>query len=388
MSDDLTNVYNSVSWNNGAQHMDVDNGKNNRNITFKDEVSINNEDIYNGPNFVDPLNDDEEARDYHIRPSLTLLNQGNNDNYLKNVIKVVSGSNEVSDIPDTEVDLGNSQRRVDGTIDIGAYEYEAPLQPIVYVKADLTEANPDGTSWEKALGDLQGAVDLVGIYANNNPGKNGYVFVHNNVKPSENNPINLRLTLLNTKVYGGMNDETSVALDENFSNVEKVVDGLLDKRAGLIERDSKSTLSGVTINAENSIIDGFLINGVPTINNGYLSTSIVKGNVTGGSQGVLYNSLVTGNVSNVKAVNVTATGTISMENNNNRAGLNDTDLNKYVADDYWIYQLNETDKVNIDGGKNKKRQRNARSWLATSVTLQATSVSAMWLTTDVSRHGT
>lgn len=351
MSDDLTNVYNSVSWNNGAQHMDVDNGKNNRNITFKDEASINNEDIYNGPNFVDPLNDDEEARDYHIRPSLTLLNQGNNDNYLENVIKVVSGSNEVSDIPDTEVDLGNSQRRVDGTIDIGAYEYEAPLQPIVYVKADLTEANPDGTSWEKALGDLQGAVDLVGIYANNNPGKNGYVFVHNNVKPSENNPINLRLTLLNTKVYGGMNDETSVALDENFSNVEKVVDGLLDKRAGLIERDSKSTLSGVTINAENSIIDGFLINGVPTINNGYLSTSIVKGNVTGGSQGVLYNSLVTGNVSNVKAVNVTATGTISMENNNNRAGLNDTDLNKYVADDYWIYQLNETDKVNIDGGK-------------------------------------
>lgn len=355
MSDDLTNVYNSVSWNNGAQHMDVDNGKNNRNITFKDEVSINNEDIYNGPNFVDPLNDDEEARDYHIRPSLTLLNQGNNDNYLENVIKVVSGSNEVSDIPDTEVDLGNSQRRVDGTIDIGAYEYEAPLQPIVYVKADLTEANPDGTSWEKALGDLQGAVDLVGIYANNNPGKNGYVFVHNNVKPSENNPINLRLTLLNTKVYGGMNDETSVTLDENFSNVEKVVDGLLDKRAGLIERDSKSTLSGVTINAENSIIDGFLINGVPTINNGYLSTSIVKGNVTGGSQGVLYNSLVTGNVSNVKAVNVTATGTISMENNNNRAGLNDTDLNKYVADDYWIYQLNETDKVNIDGGKKQEK---------------------------------
>lgn len=366
MSNALDNVYNSVSWNNVTHKLQDDDVENNNKVfgywIDNAEAKANNENIQEGPNFVDPLNETKELRDYHIRPSLTLLNMGSNDNYVKYVVNVV-GDKDATDIPIEEVDLGNNARLTDGKIDIGAYEYEAPLQPIVYVKADVVSDVVDGKSWETALRDLQGAVDLVGIYAYNHKedvAKNGYVFVHNNMKKNkDNSSINLRLTLSNTKVYGGMNDETSdVQLETDFSNVDDVVEGLLGKRFGLIERDSKSTLSSVTISesADNSVVDGILVNGTSTINGGCLSTSIVNGNVSGKADGILYNTLVYGDVSSVKAVNVTATGNIDNDNNN-RANVTNYDLNKYVTDKYWEYQLNETDKDNIDVNEKDEETR-------------------------------
>lgn len=348
MSTELTKVYNSVSWNNGTQHMDQTEG--NHNKVFN--ADTDNADIQNGPNFVDPLlNDDIEARDYHIRPSLTLLNQGDNQHYIDNVL----GENS-TEIPTDERDLGNSARLTDRTIDIGAYEYEAPLQPVVYVKAGLVNyENNDGSSWTKALEDLQGAIDLVGIYAHNHMGENGYVFVSGNVTYTNQ----VRVSLPNVKVYGGMNDETS---DINYKNedgnidtgkVNSLVNDLLAKRKGLLEGTRFSTLAGnTTINAVGSVLDGFMVTGTPTINNGCLSTSIVQNNngVSGLSTGLLYNTLVYGNVDGVKAVNVTATGSIDNvnENANNRANV--TETNAYVTTDHWKYQLMET-SGDIDGGE-------------------------------------
>lgn len=344
---DLTNVYNSVSWNNETQNMPTDEGKNNRNITFTGEASTNNEDIQNGPNFVDPLNQNKESRDYHIRPSLTLLNQGSNQHYIDNVLG--EGSTE---IPTDERDLGNSARLTDRTIDIGAYEYEAPLQPIVYVREGLTVQNPDGKSWATALGDLQAAADLAGVYANGDASKVGYVFADYNVDVD-----NLRVTLPRTKVYGGMNNQTTDILvyDENGNVVENAdiagaVKDLLNKREGLIEREDKSELENVTISAEGSVVDGFRITGTLTINNGCLSTSIVDNNVTGQVDGLLYNTLVYGNVSDVKAVNVTATGTIPKDNANANNRPSVTETNSYITTDHWKYQLMETSK-DIDGGE-------------------------------------
>lgn len=363
MSIGLTNVYNSVSWNNGAYHMIADEEGQNTYYnkvfdTVKDDnAETNNTDIQNGPNFVDPLNDDVEARDYHIRPSLTLLNQGSNENYSREVL-----GDENETIPDTERDLGNSARLTDGTIDIGAYEYEAPLQPIVYVQAGLANYdNNDGSSWGEALEDLQGAIDLVGIYANNNKGENGYVFVSNNVTYRDQ----LRISLPNVKVYGGMNDETSdISYKEedgsiNLANVTKLVEDLLTKRKGLIEGTRFSTLEGnTTINADGSVLDGFMVTGTPAINNGCLSSSIVNNTdgVTGEANGILYNTLVYGDVNGVKAVNVTATGSIDNvnENANNRANV--TETNSYVTTDHWKYQLMETSNNNIDGGTDDDTQ--------------------------------
>lgn len=349
---DKPSVYNSVSWNNGENKMEGNDSEQdsptyfNKVFSFPVDAAENNADIQNGPNFVDPLNINKEIRDYHIRPSVQLLNKGNNQNYIDHVVKVVSDA-DATEIPSTEVDLGNNARLVDNDIDIGAYEYEAPLQPIVYVKSGLI-GTADGKSWETALGDLQGAVDLAGLYAYNNTGKNGYVFVHGNY---HDNTGSLNLSLGNTNVYGGMNDERSdVELAADFKNTADVVNSLLGKRKGMLENTNRSSLENVTVSAD-GVVDGFVVTGTATVNDGALSTSIVteKGSVTGTADGLLYNSLVLGAVANVKAVNVTATDTIAdvKGNGNNRASV--TETNTYVTDDYWNYQLMET-SADIDAG--------------------------------------
>lgn len=337
-------VYNSVSWNNRINNMEGNDSDTDSPIYFNKVFSFtgtataeDNVDIQNGPNFVDPLNETKENRDYHIRPSVQLLNKGSNDLYLNHVVKVVA---DATAIPTTEVDLGNNARLVDNTIDIGAYEYEAPLQPIVYVKANLM-GTADGKSWETALGDLQGAVDLAGLYALHHETENadGYVFVHGNY----HNTGSINLTLGNTKVYGGMNDERS---DKTVTS--DIVSDLLAKRKGMLEASNRSLLENVTITAD-GVIDGFEVTGTAAVNNGVLSTSVVKNDVGGTATGLLYNSLVLGDVSRVKAVNVTATGTIAdiTGNGNNRASA--TGNNTYVTDDYWNYQLMET-STDIDKG--------------------------------------
>lgn len=324
------NVYNSVSWQEKATlNLPVDNN----NVAIDKDV-VNNDDVNNGPNFVDPLNNNLELRDYHIRPSVKLLNKGNNDLYVNKVVNVVGDPDAILS---TEVDLGNNARLVDNVIDVGAYEYEAPLQQIVYVKADLT-GTADGKSWETALGDLQGAVDLAGLYAQNNSTDNnpvyGYVFVHGNYHDTGT----LNLTLDNTKVYGSMNDELSSESDNS-----KIVEDLLAKRKGLLEATNRSSVKNVAINAD-GVIDGFVVADTANVNDGVLSTSIIENDVTGKVNGLLYNSLVLGDVSGVKAVNVTASGTIgAIEGSGNNRSSAEGD-NTYVTDNYWNYQLMETSK--------------------------------------------
>lgn len=313
-------VYNSVSWNNDTQNLTTDDY--NKNVAITRGVA--NDNVNEGPNFRDPDNADVYNRDYRIRPSVKLLNKGSNANYAEQALAAET-------IPAEEKDLGNNQRVVDGSVDIGAYEYEAPLQPIVYVKADLT-ATADGKSWETALGDLQGAVDLAGLYALGHSGQNGYVFVHGNYHDTGL----LNMSLGNTKVYGSMNDERSAETE-----TDRIVSDLLSKRKGMLIAASRSSLENVTIGAD-GVIDGFEITGKPVVNAGVLSTSIVNNGVEGAAGGLLYNSLVLGSVNAVKAVNVTSAEAINgaAGSGNNRASV--TETNSYVTDDYWEYQLMET----------------------------------------------
>lgn len=316
----VPSVYNSVSWNNDTQNLTTDD--NNKNVAITRGVA--NDNVNEGPNFRDPDNADVYNRDYRIRPSVKLLNKGSNANYAEQVLAAET-------IPAEEKDLGNNQRVVDGSVDVGAYEYEAPLQPIVYVKADLT-ATADGKSWETALGDLQGAVDLAGLYALGHSGQNGYVFVHGNYHDTGL----LNMSLGNTKVYGSMNDERSAETE-----TDRIVSDLLSKRKGMLIAASRSSLENVTIGAD-GVIDGFEITGKPVVNAGVLSTSIVNNGVEGAAGGLLYNSLVLGSVNAVKAVNVTSAEAINgaAGSGNNRASVAET--NSYVTDDYWEYQLMET----------------------------------------------
>lgn len=316
----VPSVYNSVSWNNDTQNLTTDDD--NKNVAITRGVA--NDNVNEGPNFRDPDNADVYNRDYRIRPSVKLLNKGSNANYAEQALAAET-------IPAEEKDLGNNQRVVDGSVDVGAYEYEAPLQPIVYVKADLT-ATADGKSWETALGDLQGAVDLAGLYALGHSGQNGYVFVHGNYHDTGL----LNMSLGNTKVYGSMNDERSAETE-----TDRIVSDLLSKRKGMLVAASRSSLENVTIGAD-GVIDGFEITGKPVVNAGVLSTSIVNNGVEGAAGGLLYNSLVLGSVNAVKAVNVTSAEAINgaAGSGNNRASVAET--NSYVMDDYWEYQLMET----------------------------------------------
>lgn len=316
----VPSVYNSVSWNNDTQNLTTDDD--NKNVAITRGVA--NDNVNEGPNFRDPDNADVYNRDYRIRPSVKLLNKGSNANYAEQALAAET-------IPAEEKDLSNNQRVVDGAVDVGAYEYEAPLQPIVYVKADLT-ATADGKSWETALGDLQGAVDLAGLYALGHSGQNGYVFVHGNYHDTGL----LNMSLGNTKVYGSMNDERSAETE-----TDRIVSDLLGKRKGMLVAASRSSLENVTIGAD-GVIDGFEITGKPVVNAGVLSTSIVNNGVEGAAGGLLYNSLVLGSVNAVKAVNVTSAEAINgaAGSGNNRASVAET--NSYVTDDYWEYQLMET----------------------------------------------
>lgn len=327
-------IYNSVAWKNGTQNLTTDTEK--KNVAIPG--TVDNDNVLKGPNFVDPDNADVMSRDYRIRPNLLLLNKGNKKHYTDYALGLTAAD---AAIPADEKDLANNARLTGDEIDVGAYEYEATLKPIVYVKADLT-GTADGNSWTTALGDLQGAVDLAGIYVNGNPGEHAYVFVHNNYRDAGL----LNLSMPGVKVYGGMNDETSAAMD-----VSGIVSDLLTQRKGMLESTGRSLLQDVTLGTD-VVVDGFVVNGAATVNNGILSTSILNGAVAGQSDGVLYNSLALNSVSGVKAVNVTATGTIAdvTGSGNNRTSVSET--NAYVTDDYWKYQLMETSS-DIDPTENR-----------------------------------
>ncbi len=303
-------VFNSVSWNSG-------NGvaEGNNNAVLGNAV---NDDIQNGPNFVDPSNENILLRDYRIRPSMMLLNKGNNSYY----------QTHVGVDPITDVDLTNGVRVVDNTIDVGAYEYAAPLSQILYVKSNVVGSDESGSSWTNAIADLQGAIDLASIYANVNTGETGYVFVHNNVSAN-----NVRVAMPGVKAYGSMNDETGTDVTD-----------ILGKRSSILDLQRRSTINGLTVGGAGSVVDGFEVSGTVAVSSGMLSTSIVKPTdaVTVTGDGVLYNSFVDGAV-NGKAVNVTATGTIT----DNGGGNNNSNAveNGYVSADYWKYQLKDDSEL-------------------------------------------
>ena len=99
------------------------------------------------------------------------------------------------------------------------------------------------------------------------------------------------------------------------------------------------------------LVDGFKVSGnISLKGNSMLSTSILDANakVTGDASVLLYNSLALGSVKDVKSVNVTASGELPSSTGSaaNRSSV--TTYNKYVKDDYWKYQLDETDNANIN----------------------------------------
>ena len=333
-------VYNSVAWKNGFPNLKQDN----QNVVIAS--SIENGDVLNGPNFVDPTNGD-----YRIRPSLMLLDKGSNDKYQQNVgLKKIYKDKSKKEYDyakmfASEKDLGNTARLIGDNIDIGAYECDTKMIQIIYVKESSAVAGT-GESWDNPTNDLQGAINLAELYANKNSGKYGYVFVDRNLKAD-----NVNISMPGVKMFGSMHEEKS-----SKTEPEAIVKDLLTQRKGIIESASQSTINGLTLNSGTTdtrmcIVDGFKVSGdVSLQGNSMLSTSILDANakVSGDASGLLYNSLALGSVKDVKSVNVTASGALPSSTGSaaNRSSV--TTYNKYVKDDYWKYQLDETDNANIN----------------------------------------
>ena len=333
-------VYNSVAWKNQYPNLKTDN----KNVVI--DNSVENGDVLNGPNFVDPKNGD-----YRIRPSFKLLDQGSNEKYQQNVglAKIYKDkSNTEYDYAKmfaSEKDLGNTARLIGDNIDIGAYECDTKMIQIIYVKEGSAVAGT-GESWESPTNDLQGAINLAELYANKNAGKYGYVFVDRNLKAD-----NVNISMPGVKMFGSMREEKS-----SKTEPEAIVKDLLTQRKGIIESSSQSTINGLTLNSGTTdtrmcIVDGFKVSGnVSLQGSSMLSTSILDANakVTGDASSLLYNSLALGSVKDVKSVNVTASGTLPSPDGSAANKSSVTTYNKYVKDDYWKYQLDETDNANIN----------------------------------------
>ena len=321
----MNSVYNSVAWGNTVQNMETDGEYHNVLI----DNNISNTDIMKGPNFVDP-----ENGDYRIRPSLLLLNNGD----VKKYKDEIGFTNEEWAV---EKDLSNTARLIGDNIDIGAYECDTKMIPIIYVKEGSAVAGT-GESWYSPTNDLQGAINLAELYANKNEGKYGYVFVDRNLKAD-----NVNISMPGVKMFGSMREEKS-----SKTEPEAIVKDLLTQRKGIIESSSQSTINGLTLNSGTTdtrmcIVDGFKVSdNVSLQGNSMLSTSILDANakVTGDASSLLYNSLALGSVKDVKSVNVTASGTLPSPDGSaaNRSSV--TTYNKYVKDEYWKYQLDETSK--------------------------------------------
>lgn len=282
-----------------------------------------------------------------------LLDQGDNDKYQQNVglIKIYKDkSNTEYDYAKmfaSEKDLGNTARLIGDKIDIGAYECDTKLSQIIYVK-EGSAVTGTGESWDSPTNDLQGAINLAELYANKNAGEYGYVFVDRNLKAK-----NVNISMPGVKMFGSMRDETSSA-----TGTENIVKDLLTQRKGIIESASHSAINGLTLNNATTgtetrmcLVDGFKVSGnVSLQGNSMLSTSILDANakVSGDASGLLYNSLALGTVKDVKSVNVTASGALPSSTGSaaNRSSV--ITYNKYVKDDYWKYQLDETDNANIN----------------------------------------
>lgn len=204
---------------------------------YNAQLSNDNNDVILGPNFVNPGTSGDNTRtqlmmrDFSLKPSLRLLNKGENTLYADGTWR----ANGVADLDfdnDGNLDAGvmlydyawlptmrhdaiSNPRFKANTIDVGACEYLYDLNRILYVDPNKG-INDMGTGWDTPLGigNMQNAIDLAGVYHENHPNLEAYVFVKGASATSSNLVIGEDIVLRNgVSVYGSL----STSLNENFN---------------------------------------------------------------------------------------------------------------------------------------------------------------------------
>ena len=261
-------------------------------------LSDNNTDVINGPNFIDPENVNVEKRNFMLKPSLRLLNKGDNSLYNDNL----AGAYNIYDIAwltTTRHDAGNNPRIL-FNIDLGAYEYQNNLERIIYVNPNATIAGM-GNTWADPIsyGGIQTAIDLAAVYHVNHPDKEAYVLVKG--ASQTNASLHTGETLMmrdGVSVYGGIHPSYAIDCAKNDydddanpifldSDIEAYIANIKATRGGIASPSgNKTSISGIkvsghtTFSTENnitSIIDGFNITASTTDNpSGIVSQPLIN----------------------------------------------------------------------------------------------------------------
>lgn len=352
-----SSIANSVFWlnnNSNAQFTGVTTPVNSRwtGATGKNALGNDNEDLMTGPKFSDWANGD-----YSLKPGMKLLNQGNNGAYTEVMKNISDWTNKTQTEGGVAIanphefvkgyDLASAKRiglvkdDKEGTIDIGAYEYNGMLNQVLYVDNTSSVLNATGESWQSPLRDVQEALDLAAVAANTEGAqKVGYVFV----KGTDTSYGDIRLRV-GTQMYGSMRG-TEVAGTEGTD--QDKVQSIINKRPGLLEvsTENRTKVSRVVsdeISGDYGIVDGVEVtNGnatevtepvVALKGNSMLRNALIWNNKTStntdlvnlGENSILYNALVRANtpntingigyVVNATLVNGTLGGSLNKLNN-------------------------------------------------------------------------
>lgn len=238
------------------------------------------------PLFLDPFNGNIQLS--HCSPA---INAGNND------------------FNDSPVDLANNPRRYnDGTIDIGAYEYQG-IPPnitnnVLYVNSIATGAN-NGSSWVNAFTNLPDAVATARICNN----KYTEIWMASGTyKPSQTGDRNASFSMVyKVKIYGGFpNDGTGTMANRNWRAYPTILSGDLNGDDGANFSNNGDNSYHVVFNNDNyltptnSLLDGFIIKG-GSANDGSAGLAYSLG-------GGMYNKNASPNLNNVDFIGNYALG--------------------------------------------------------------------------------
>ena len=258
-----------------------------------DNIVTENKSIFNGPYFVDPKPDATTAeqrsqRNFRINPGVKMMNAADTTIYRSRVFFRTYPDNTVavddlwwrrpvgfkSDTIYTlsaDYDLGATPRLTGPGMERGAYECQAAVQRVVYVRPNLAEAFAgDGSSWDKAFGQgqLQNAIDVASVYTffnqlvENPDTRRAYVYVKGSYG------VNQRLDIIardGVNVFGsipGNFNDTAWIIDDEYNNDEcrRYLNYARSVNNGVASPASNPTRINSII-AEGDYTTGFLLDG-------------------------------------------------------------------------------------------------------------------------------
>lgn len=269
--------------------------------TYKNvHLVTENKNIFEGPYFVDPKIDAPTAeqrrqRDFHLNPGVMMLNGADTTLYRNRVFfrtypdETLAAENYLWLRPvgfkkDTiasitqDHDHGYTPRLTGVGMERGAYECQAALQRVVYVRPNMSVSiNSDGSSWDRAFGrgQLQNAIDVASVYtffnslAENPDSRRAYVYVKGSYETDDQIDLIARDGV---NVFGsipGTFNDTAWLFDDEYTNDEcrRYLNYTRAIHNGVASPSTTPTRIN-SITAEGDYTTGFLLDGFVITNPG------------------------------------------------------------------------------------------------------------------------